>query len=78
MILFFARAILVTALAIVVYLTVAANEDVRCPLDRFKMIGNTTDGKAIIVFDACLGMAYATPVAGLDLLLKPQAHKENI
>ena len=74
---FLVRSLVIAVLATLVGLTYLTQYGLLCPSPRFEVIGNTSDGKAIAVFDSCLGMAYATPIAGLDLFIRPQAHKEN-
>lgn len=63
---FTVRALAVAALATLVALTSLRAYDNVCPKPRFTQIGNTPDGRVIVVFDACLGVAYATPVIGLQ------------
>jgi uncharacterized membrane protein len=75
---FIVRSFVVAVLTTLVGFTLLEQQALQCPSPRFESIGHTGDGKAIIVFDACLGFAYATPIAGLDLLIQMQQQKERL
>ena len=69
---FVIRSLVVACLATLVGITLITSQDIVCPKPRYKMIGNSPDGRQIVVFDSCLGMVYVTPVIGAPPAVQKQ------